>query len=390
MTLAEYIDAIEVYVKEWRAAKGLLKKASAINIGELLDSYWKAEVVKSPKNLYNLMGQLNSLVPPSLRWELYSMYSGMEELMHKDVNTFYDNLDKNYFYYTPSDLFDVAVPKKKYDPSDLAKYEIAELLSPFVGGDELRPFLSGINFSEKSAVATDANMMAHVPSYHIPFGTYGVKKRGKKIDLANEIDETYPNWRQILPSSAKITKTVSTERVYRFLKGMEKVKGFPSTTKAWFFNIYDDEDREAMGANSVLMLEALKFMLLLGYTEIDMNFTGPNRAIVITPVGEMDSISKGNVPFALVMPVRSDYANQHKGYPLFDIESGEITLLQLSDLGEYRVWASKTGKKKSSPKKKPDHLDKINLLLDQIEKTTDTKKKQRLEDELVDLYLSKL
>lgn len=184
---------------------------------------------------------------------------------------------------------------------------IDEPLKNIVGTDELRPAMMGVYYDpeQKQKVATNAHILVVIKDKSItskklidPYSGANILKFTDE-DTKKETELRYPNYMAVIPinNAHKIHLTESQVdqlmdelngivRAKRFLQGREEQKIIAKITH---------EDLEIY-VNPVFLLTILAALKQYGATEIDLEFSSPNRAIMV-----IDSRKNGNK--GLVMPV---------------------------------------------------------------------------------------
>jgi hypothetical protein len=75
------------------------------------------------------------------------------------------------------------------------------IIAPFLGKDDLRPVMSGINFDDNGITGTNAHILITLPYPNKKYeGVYDVNKAKKtKSDELLLINEKYPNYQAVIP-----------------------------------------------------------------------------------------------------------------------------------------------------------------------------------------------
>lgn len=172
------------------------------------------------------------------------------------------------------------------------------IISPFLGKDDLRPSLTGINFDENGITATNAIILITLPYPNEKYnGVYDINKAKKqKSSELLLINENYPKYQNIIPDY-KNAGTPYLIDVYKLLQYTKTAINYANKiTKAISFKFGDNE---AIGFNGSLLLEVLTTTLKLGHEKIYIFAKQNNRAIVLSPNKEYEL---GNDEILLTMP----------------------------------------------------------------------------------------
>jgi DNA polymerase III sliding clamp (beta) subunit (PCNA family) len=207
------------------------------------------------------------------------------------------------------------------------------IIAPFLGKDELRQSLTGINFDENGITATNAIILITLPYPNEKYnGVYDINKAKKqKSSELLLINENYPKYQNIIPDY-KNAGTPYLIDVYKLLQYTKTAMNYANKiTKAISFKFGDNE---AIGFNGSLLLEVLTTILKLGHEKIYIFAQQSNRAIVLSPNKEYEL---GNDEILLTMPAMltsaygtitgygtsdPDYNRSLKAY--FDFNDSEI------------------------------------------------------------------
>ena len=172
------------------------------------------------------------------------------------------------------------------------------IISPFLGKDDLRPSLTGINFDENGITATNAIILITLPYPNEKYnGVYDINKAKKqKSSELLLINENYPKYQNIIPDY-KNAGTPYLIDVYKLLQYTKTAMNYANKiTKAISFKFGDNE---AIGFNGTLLSEVLTACLKLGHEKIYIFAKQNNRAIVLSPNKEYEL---GNDEILLTMP----------------------------------------------------------------------------------------
>lgn len=209
-------------------------------------------------------------------------------------------------------------------PYDKGLYSI---ISSFLGKDDLRPILTGINFDENGITVTDAHKLISLPYPNKQFeGVYYSDLSKYKETEQTTIDGKYPNYVAIIPESKNTVKYEVD--VYKLLQYTNvAIRYANQTTFAVNFKIYD----EVMGFNGKFLIELLTTFLKLGYDKVYGHFVGYTKAFVFSP---NKNYELGNDDLMLIMPLMVDekflgakdmkYGTNRKLSVYYDFNDNEI------------------------------------------------------------------
>jgi DNA polymerase III sliding clamp (beta) subunit (PCNA family) len=178
-------------------------------------------------------------------------------------------------------------------PYDKGLYSI---VAPFLGKDDLRPIMTGINFDENGITVTNAHVLISLPYPSKEFeGVYeaDLSKRANPEQIT--IEGTYPNYSAIIPKK-EVTKPFFID-VYKLLQYTNVALKFAN--KYTYAVNYKIED-EIVGFNGRFLVENLKTLLKLGHETAYAHFIAPNKAVLLTPNEDYEI---GNDELILTMPV---------------------------------------------------------------------------------------
>jgi len=178
-------------------------------------------------------------------------------------------------------------------PYDKGLYSI---VAPFLGKDDLRPIMSGINFDENGITVTNAHVLITLPYPSKEFeGVYeaDLSKRASSDQIT--IEGNYPNYSAIIPKK-EVTKPFFID-VYKLLQYTNVALKFAN--KYTFAVNYKIED-EIIGFNGRFLVENLKTLLKLGHDKAYAHFIAPNKAVLLSPNEDYEI---GNDELILTMPV---------------------------------------------------------------------------------------
>jgi DNA polymerase III sliding clamp (beta) subunit (PCNA family) len=210
-------------------------------------------------------------------------------------------------------------------PYDKGLYSI---VAPFLGNDDLRPIMSGINFDENGITVTDAHKLISLPYPSKEFEGIYEADLSKRVNPEQiTISGKYPNYAPIIPESKNTVKYEVD--VYKLLQYTNvALKYANKTTFAVNYKIYD----EVMGFNGKFLIEALTTLLKLGHDKVYGHFVGYTKAFVFSP---NKNYELGNDDLILIMPVMVTgekylgaedmlYGNNRKLSVYYDFNNNEI------------------------------------------------------------------
>jgi DNA polymerase III sliding clamp (beta) subunit (PCNA family) len=193
-------------------------------------------------------------------------------------------------------------------PYDKGLYSI---VAPFLGKDDLRPIMSGINFDENGITVTNAHVLITLPYPSKEFeGVYeaDLSKRASSDQIT--IDGNYPNYPPVIPKK-EVTKPFLID-VYKLLQYNDVAMKFANKiTNAVNYKIED----EIAGFNAKFLNESLKTLLKLGHDKAYAHYIAPNKALLLSPSEDYEI---GNDELVLTMPVMV----QNQSYGAIDIDYG--------------------------------------------------------------------
>jgi len=179
------------------------------------------------------------------------------------------------------------------NPYDKGLYSI---VAPYLGKDELRPVMSGINFDENGITATNAHVLITLPYPNKKYeGIYEPDLSKRKDSDQITIDGKYPNYSAVIPFSDDTTHFLID--VYKLLQYTNVALKYANKTT---YQIAYKINNEAVGFNGRFMVENLKTLLKLGHEKVYANYIAPNKAMILSPSKDY---RVGNDEIILVMPV---------------------------------------------------------------------------------------
>jgi DNA polymerase III sliding clamp (beta) subunit (PCNA family) len=178
------------------------------------------------------------------------------------------------------------------------------ILAPFLGHDDLRPVMSGMNFDENGITATNAHLLITLPYPNKKYEGIYEPDLSKRKDLKQiTIDGRYPNYERVIPFSSETTHFLID--VYKLLQyTIVAIKYANKTTHQVVYKI----DNKPAGFNGRFMIENLKTLLKLGHEKIYAHkvIDYKSRPLILSPSKDY---RLGNDELLLVMPVMIETEN---------------------------------------------------------------------------------
>jgi DNA polymerase III sliding clamp (beta) subunit (PCNA family) len=213
------------------------------------------------------------------------------------------------------------VKKVKYTNSPFDK-ELTNMLSSIAGDDDLRQIMNGVHFDDYGITATNAHILVSIPSPNDKFkGTYAtipkrnyISDKGSDVEIKNNLflSPKYPAYERVIPQQKDAVRTQKVN-VYKILQWTEVALKY--CNRASFSALYWFGD-VSISFNAKYMIESMKLLLKLGYSEVYCSSTVGNRAIVFSPDAKYEL---GKSVIVLLMPVM-----WNNGYSTKD-ESEDVT-----------------------------------------------------------------
>lgn len=173
------------------------------------------------------------------------------------------------------------------------------IISPFLGNDEYRPSMNGINFDNNGITATNAHILITLPYPNEKYnGIYDINKtkKEKSKDLLL-INENYAKYENVIPKSEDAGKPYLID-VYKLLQYTKTALNYTNkVTHAISFKYGEDE---RVGFNGKFLSIVLTTALKLGHEKIYVFVQSKNRALVLSP---NKNYELGNDEILLTMPV---------------------------------------------------------------------------------------
>jgi len=169
-----------------------------------------------------------------------------------------------------------------------------------VGLDDLRPSMMGVFVDEKGfVVGTDAHKLISVKTDELSHHAGQIINLKRYIDSAGKrveyIDEKYPNYASVIPSENEIIQDVDLISLNNYLAGCVAIT--KNVKVSGSFNVNLTLGKVAISFNLSILHDVVKFFLTRGFNEVNFEYSGAARAIVIK--------SKRDEIWGVVMPVYS-------------------------------------------------------------------------------------
>jgi DNA polymerase III sliding clamp (beta) subunit (PCNA family) len=173
------------------------------------------------------------------------------------------------------------------------------IIAPFLGKDDLRPSMSGINFDENGITGTNAHILITLPYPNKKYeGIYDVNKAKKtKSDELLLINEKYPNYQAVIPKIGYGGKPYQVD-VYKLLQYTKTAMNYANKTTYAIAYKYGEDER--IGFNGKFLSIVLTTALKLGHEKIYVFIESRSRAVVLSP---NKNYELGNDELLLTMPV---------------------------------------------------------------------------------------
>jgi hypothetical protein len=192
---------------------------------------------------------------------------------------------------------------------------VLEDFKDIVSDDFLRPKMQCVYISEDGyLVGTDAHKLIKYKSNDfyeyagklIKLDTY-IKSKGKKIEF---IDEKYVLYEQVIPKdNPNKVENLSTYSFYNFTKSVIATKKLQTSE---IFNVNFDFKGTTFSFNPIILMDTLHFALCKGFEFFNLEYSTPNRAIVL----DFPNKSEG-----IVMPIIGTSLVGTKKYTIEEINS---------------------------------------------------------------------
>lgn len=290
-------------------------------ISATLSTYFSEVVSKRPEELGSFL-ELQKNLPNKIK--VMSEWAANKEWNEE----FLKNLNTNIWKLIPEQYKAYKLPKRVLYSPEKDDKGLHNITSEFVGYDELRPILMGVHFDKEGITSTDANkllFLAH--SSDREEGNYCLTKDclETQVDIKTM---NYPKYKQVVPNNTKFV-SIHAESLINYLKTVIAIKYFHNVVNETILT-FDNESEFAFNAR--ILLPAIEVMYKLGYEQIDIGYSMPNRAITICKKGELKNVPKFTTDFALVMPIMiGGYAEFYNGKMYFHVESECVATKGIAD-----------------------------------------------------------
>lgn len=192
----------------------------------------------------------------------------------------------------PDSFKNVRLPKQidwSPNPSNEGLYEIVK---PFLGVEDLRPAMQGMNFDDNGITITNAHILLTIPTGEQSFD--GIYKKDKSEDGFTKIDAKYPNYLQVIPTEKDITKVfqfINTDKLLIYCKVASKY------TKGIITFKINDEQMSFTPEYIIGLISS--WIKLTGLSYAFVSFQTNKRALVFSG---NPTFKLGKDRFALLMP----------------------------------------------------------------------------------------
>jgi hypothetical protein len=197
----------------------------------------------------------------------------------------------------PDDFKSVTLPKEIEwlpNPTNKGLYEIVK---PFLGTEDLRPAMQGINFDDIGITTTNAHILLNIPEADSGFeGIYKPVKLPKSDSISStKIDVKYPNYKQVLPTEKDITKVFDYINIEKLLIYCKVAKNY-SGNQEIVFKI----NNEQMQFFPDYIIDVItSWIKLTGLSYAFINFQTKRKALVFSG---LPTFTLGKNTIALIMP----------------------------------------------------------------------------------------
>lgn len=224
-------------------------------------------------------------------------------------------INNNIWNYIPSEFKKIpSVSKVPYNLNYQDK-GLAKIIKPFTGKDELRLSLLGVNFDKHGVTATDAQKMIFIKGKVADKGLYCMHPSCYKIAGKDEITDSddkfvkFPDYSQVIPLNTQFV-TINIKPFLLYVETIREVK-FSAVEVSESIVIYTggekNENDSYIIVNGEFISDVLTALLQMGYEKVDMSFSHPNRAILFTPIGNVELAPELKTNFILLMPIMKTY-----------------------------------------------------------------------------------
>jgi hypothetical protein len=199
----------------------------------------------------------------------------------------------------PDDFKNIIIPKQVEWSANPTNKGLYEIVKPFLGTEDLRPAMQGINFDDIGITTTNAHILLTIPNIDAGSGFEGVYKPVKlpKSDLisSTKIDVKYPNYQQVFPNEKDITKVFDYINIERLLTYCKVAKNY-SGNQEIVFKI----NNEQMQFFPDYIIDVItSWIKLTGLSYAFINFQKNDEALVFSG---NPTFTLGKNRIALIMP----------------------------------------------------------------------------------------
>jgi hypothetical protein len=265
--------------------------------------------------------------------------------------------------------------------------KLNDVLNPFLGDDDLRPAMQGINFDEYGATATNAHILMHLGGKSTEQGTFYPLNSKATISA---IGARYPKYVALIQSDYELIATIDTELLYKAMNLLIKSSVLNNVTKQVFIKVdgledYLDNPFQA-GFNAELIKDTLSSWLMMGFKSLSIynQDKNVNRQFLFVPNGinlyERYAVQKQLLDgvFSIIMPLMKSFEGQDKSIIQIKDEN-TLNLISLDSKPFVMTAGEKDKEKKVSNKTKSDTQTLIDDLMELIEFSDADEKKKLLE-----------
>lgn len=190
------------------------------------------------------------------------------------------------------------ISKVKYTNSPEDK-TLLSIIEPFIGKDELKPPILGLNLDAKGFTGTDGNVLLHIPEPNKAFksGIYPTAWVKKNIsDIKDWQTEKYPDYVSIIPVSFLKKYKINSYKLLQYCK--VAIKYSNSITFLVRFKVNDDE---MIGLSGKFVIQIMEAFLKLGFEDVYLCFNASSQMVIFS--NDMNP-KVGKSYIALLMPIR--------------------------------------------------------------------------------------
>jgi len=182
------------------------------------------------------------------------------------------------------DQWKIVKPVKKVSYNlSLNDKGLGDIMASFVGRDELRPIMMGIDYSENGIAATDAHRILAFDKKVAKkdYGTYAYTDIGgdSPVKKDDKIDDRYPNWPAVIPMDNSHVYKVDFLKLKTYCEAMNKGAYSNRTTFMIAFRL---KGEDSIGFNSNMLIEICNTMLKMGVRNGYIGASTPNRGAIFS------------------------------------------------------------------------------------------------------------